>query len=73
MLTYFCDDKRHLVCKPYSVENLHKMADDLCINRCWFHSGKHSHYDIPKRRVDEITEQCTVVSPKEIVRICSLS
>lgn len=70
-MNYFCDDKRHLVCVPYNVENLHKMAEDLGIDRCWYHSSaRYKHYDIPKRRVDEIREKCTVVSAKEILQIC---
>ena len=65
-LEYYCDDMRHLVCKPYSIENLHKMAEDLKIKRCWFHKN---HYDIPKRRIEEIHEKCKVVSVKEILSI----
>jgi hypothetical protein len=65
-MEYFCDNSRHLVCVPYSIENLHKMADDLGINRCWFHKD---HYDIPKKRIDEIKSKCTIVSSKEIVLI----
>jgi len=42
------------------------MADDLNIKRCWFHKD---HYDIPKRRIKEITEKCEVVSSKEILKI----
>lgn len=57
-LTYYCDNKRHLVCLPYSIENLHKMAEDLAIDKCWFHKD---HYDIPKRRVKDIQSQCDVV------------
>lgn len=66
LIKFYCDNKRHLVCKPYSIENLHKMAEMLNIKRCWFHKD---HYDIPKRRIKEITRQCTVVSSKEIVKI----
>lgn len=63
---YYCDNKRHLVCEPYSKDNLHKMAEELGINKCWFHKD---HYDIPKTRIEEIMAKCIVVSPKEIVRI----
>jgi hypothetical protein len=42
------------------------MAEDLGINRCWFHKN---HYDIPKRRIEEIEAKCTIVSSKEIVKI----
>lgn len=45
------------------------MAADLEIKRCWFHGGDLPHYDIPKRRVAEITEKCTLISPKDIVNI----
>lgn len=65
-MEYFTDRKRHLVCMPYSINNLHKMADDLGIKRCWFHKD---HYDIPKTRVHEIESKCTLVSSKDIVKI----
>ena len=65
-MKFFTDKKRHLVCVPYSIENLHKMATFLNINRCWFHND---HYDIPKRRIQEIEELCEIISSKEIVKI----
>lgn len=65
-MTYYCDGLRHLVCVPYSIENLHLMAQDLDIKRCWFHKD---HYDIPKRRIAEIQARCRVISPQGIVRI----
>lgn len=68
-MEYFCDNKRHLVCLPYSVENLHIMAKELNIKSCWFHSGAKPHYDIPKTRVEEISSKCTMVSSKFILQI----
>ena len=65
-MKYLTDGKRHLICDPYSIENLHRMADDLGIKRCWFHKD---HYDIPKRRIEEIEARCEIVSSREIVRI----
>ncbi len=65
-MIYYTDGKRHLVCEPYSIENLHKMADELNIEKCWFHKD---HYDIPKRRIEEIENKCIIVSPKRIVEI----
>ena len=65
-MKYYCDNKRHLVCVPYSIENLHKMAEDLDIKKCWFHKD---HYDIPKKRISEIQEKCEVVSDREINNI----
>jgi hypothetical protein len=45
------------------------MAAELDIKRCWFHGGKKPHYDIPKRRVEEISKQCFNVTPEVIVTI----
>jgi hypothetical protein len=68
-MQYYCDDARHLVCVPYSVENLHKMAEALDIKRCWYHNGSYAHYDIPKKRIDEIKNKCIVVSSRVILQI----
>jgi hypothetical protein len=64
-----CDDKRHLICSPYSVENLHVLAKELGIGRGWFHEGRLPHYDIPKKRVDEISDMCMKVNSRTIVNI----
>ena len=68
-LRYFCDKERHLVCLPYSRENLHFMAEDLGIARAWFHIHPVDHYDIPKKRIQEITARCNLVSKREIYQI----
>lgn len=65
-MKYLTDGKRHLVCFPYSIENLHLMAADLGIGRHWFHKD---HYDIPVRRKDEVEARVVMVSSKDIVRI----
>jgi len=65
-MIYICDNSRHLVCVPYSIDNLHKMAEELGIKRCWFHKD---HYDIPKRRILEIKEKCIAMPTKFIVAI----
>ena len=65
-MIYLTDKKRHLICFPYSLANLHKMAEELGIKRCWFHKD---HYDIPIRRIAEIEAKCTIISSKEIVLI----
>jgi hypothetical protein len=57
---------RHLVCEPYSIPNLHLMANELNIKKCWFHKN---HYDIPKRRIKEITDKCTLVNTHDIIRV----
>lgn len=71
-LKYFCDKDRHLVCKPFSIENLHKMADDLKIGRHFFEYSAHGHlphYDIPANRIEEIKSKCIIVSRFDIVKI----
>lgn len=65
-MEYYCDNKRHLVCIPYSKENLHIMAKNLNIKKCWFHKN---HYDIPIKRINEITEKCIIITTKQIVEI----
>lgn len=42
------------------------MAEQLNLKRCWFHK---THYDMPKRRIEELTSRCKVVSAKEVVQI----
>lgn len=68
-MIYLTDGKRHLICLPYSIENLHIMANELNIKKCWFHKN---HYDIPKKRITEIESKCEIVSSKEIVKIIKL-
>lgn len=69
-LTYYCDGpKRHLVCIPYSVVNLHRMALDLGLPRAWFHSGDKAHYDLPKTRIEEISAKCVLVNSRIILTI----
>lgn len=63
---YVCDHKRHLVCIPYSIENLHLMAKELRIGKHWFHKD---HYDIPKKRIDEIRKECYLVTSREVLNI----
>jgi Protein of unknown function (DUF4031) len=65
-MLYLTDRKRHLICYPYSIDNLHKMAKDLNIKKCWFHKN---HYDIPKKRVEEIESKCLFISSKLIIKI----
>mgnify|MGYP000618495891 CR=1 FL=1 len=69
-MVFVTDKKRHLVCLPYSVDNLHAMADTLNVDRCWYHAKPYPHYDIPKKRIDEIEAKCIIVSAKDVVRIC---
>ena len=47
------------------------MAQELGIKRCWYHPGPKAHYDIPKRRIQEIQEdpRVKVVSSREILRL----
>jgi hypothetical protein len=62
---------RHLVCVPYSVENLHEMARALGIGVHWFHRGaSHAHYDVPKRMMASIGLRASLVDPREILAIC---
>ena len=68
-LVYYCDSARHLICLPYSKENLLLTLDNLNINKCWLHFNPYLHIDIPKKRLTEMMDKCIVVSSKEIVRM----
>ena len=69
-MEYLTDGARHLICSPYSIENLHLMARDLGIKECWFHSSsKYPHYDIPKRRIAEIEAKCRMITTRELLDI----
>jgi hypothetical protein len=65
-VTCVCDRRRHLVCLPYSIADLHMTAWALNIGAHFFHRD---HYDIPKRRIAEIMAQCRVVRSRDIVLI----
>jgi hypothetical protein len=65
-LVYVTDGKRHLVCLPYSMTNLHQMAEELGIGRHFFHRD---HYDVPARRRDEIEAKCQTVRAREVLKI----
>lgn len=70
-LKYFCDNHRHLVCLPYSRENLNRMADDLKIGRHFYDPNPVRHYDIPAKRINEIKAKCTIVSMRTIYNIAN--
>lgn len=63
------DDARHLVCLPYTVDDLHRMAEHLGIGRHFYHASPFPHYDIPVRRQAEIVVMARSVSSKDIVRL----
>ena len=68
-LTYWYDDNRHLICTPYSIDNLHRMAQDLGIPRHWYHKGRLPHYDIPIMMLDRIPNQAYNTDTRTIVWI----
>lgn len=67
---WLADGRRHLICWPYGLPELHAMAEALGIGRRWFHpgrDGRHPHYDIPREREAEILARCTLVRPRDIL------
>ena len=67
-LIFYQDDQRHLVCVPYSIENLHRMADVLGVKRHFYHASPYPHYDVPKTMAP--LPSVTIVRPREIIKIC---
>lgn len=47
------------------------MARELGIHHCWYHRGKHPHYDIPGRRIEAVMgdPRVTVVSSRELLKL----
>lgn len=71
-MRFVYDSLRHLVCDPFSVDGLHKMAAALGINRCWFHlggGGRFPHYDIPLKKIAHVKAHCELVTPRELLQI----
>jgi hypothetical protein len=54
-LKVYYDNKRHIICTPYTVDNLHRAAQLLGLKSCWFHRHPYPHYDMPKRWVQPMT------------------
>ncbi len=53
-----------------TLEELHKMADDLELKRKWFQDTRHPHYDISKMKKAEALKLGAVeVSNREILAI----
>lgn len=64
-LIYITDGVGNVICLPYSVENLHKMADDLGIAKRWYRDG---HYKVPKEIADDLEEKCDKVTTTTLFR-----
>lgn len=54
-----------------SVDELHRFADSIGINRCWFHAGaRHPHYDVTEsQRAAALLAGAQAVTSRELVRI----
>lgn len=64
---YYSTSAHQLVCTPYSVENLHKMAKDLKLSRRNFDRDKHgAQYIIPRRRYKEISAKTLETTPNVV-------
>lgn len=68
-LTPLLDKNRHLICLPYSIENLHRMANEMGIKRCWYHPSRYPHYDIPKRRQSEMEARYGTIPTRDLWKI----
>lgn len=45
------------------------MAEELGIKKCWYHKGNYPHYDIPKKRIEEIQAKCELIDSKALLMI----
>lgn len=60
-------DGVHLV-STAGLQDLHDFAASVGIKRCWFHPGRHPHYDLPRRMRGQPLAGAITVTSKEIVR-----
>lgn len=67
--TIICDERRHIAVEPFSLEALHEAAATLGVKRCWFHAGRFPHYDMPKKRIEELKPKCKLVSSRELLEV----
>lgn len=69
-LRYLCDENRHLICLPFSLENMKEMLFQLELKRKGLSKtpGKR-FYRIPHERLLEIMAQCELVPAWEILEI----
>lgn len=65
-LKYVCDKWCHLICEPYSTENLHIMARQIGLDKQWF---RKTYYEIPDYLRKEINKQCQIITLIEIREI----
>jgi hypothetical protein len=69
---YLCDQNRHLICLPYSLEHMKQMAFELQLKRKALSKVPNKRfYRIPFERLEEIESQCEVVPAWRILEIIS--
>lgn len=69
-LRYLCDENRHLICLPFSLENMKEMLFQLELKRKGLSKIPCKRfYRIPFDRLEEIMAQCEVVAAWEILEI----
>ena len=63
-MKYYCDESRHVVCVPYSIENLHIMGKKLKLKRHWYHKSKGGlgHYDMPYSYIKFLLDTITGIN-----------
>jgi len=65
-LEFFMDSRGHVVCLPYSIENLHKMAKVLSLNKFSF---KKDRYVLPDYKIELARIVSHTVKPATIETI----
>ena len=68
-LIYCLDDDLHLICMPYSDENIRMMAEHLKLVRNWLVSGRHKYYEVPLHEAQRIASQTLRVSHGQLISV----
>lgn len=64
-LLFLSDGRRNLICVPYSIENMKKMADELGIKKTWL---KKDRFVIPEDYFEVVETKCNIVSTQTLFR-----
>lgn len=65
-----CDRHGRLVCVPFSIENLHRVARRLHVKKQWFSGPRRfPHYRVPISLMIEVRVRCEVASTRRVVEI----
>lgn len=68
-IRYLCDEAGHLICTPYTTENLHVAARHLTLGPLFYKTEPYPHYAVPWMRIEDVRAKCDAVEEAAILAI----